>query len=155
MVCCFPLPTTLPAGPQADDGAPRRTLNCAHIFYDISCVDPCPLLSWPPPRLTQGRNKGKGHNKRYAGKKGKGEGGGGAGTGAPAPALDASGNVIPGAGYVSLAGMESPLFEEYYKRQGIVPEGEWATMLETLHRVLPVTFRINAKDPMGPAYVQC
>ena len=109
----------------------------------------------------QGRNKGKGHNKRYAGKRGGGGGSGagaGAGAGAAAapaaaPELDAEGKVIPGAGYKSLCAMDSPLFVEYYKKQGLIGEEEWPAMMAALHKVLPVTFRINGKDPMGPAYV--
>lgn len=112
--------------------------------------------------FVQGRNKGKGHNKRYAGKR-DGGGGSGAGAGAgagaaavpaAAPELDAEGKVIPGAGYKSLCAMDSPLFVEYYKKQGLIGEEEWPAMMAALHKVLPVTFRINGKDPMGPAYVQ-
>jgi 16S rRNA C967 or C1407 C5-methylase (RsmB/RsmF family) len=38
----------------------------------------------------------------------------------------------------------SPAFEEYYREQGIVPEGEWQEYLEILKSTLPTTFRINA-----------
>lgn len=34
-------------------------------------------------------------------------------------------------------------FEEYYKQQGIVPEGEWDAFMESLRTPLPTTFRIN------------
>jgi hypothetical protein len=34
-------------------------------------------------------------------------------------------------------------FEEYYKAQGIVPEGQWEDFLAALRRQLPTTFRIN------------
>ena len=34
-------------------------------------------------------------------------------------------------------------FEEYYQRQGIVPEGEWDAFMESLRTPLPTTFRIN------------
>ena len=34
-------------------------------------------------------------------------------------------------------------FEEYYKKQDIVPEGEWDAFLSCLASELPVTFRIN------------
>ena len=34
-------------------------------------------------------------------------------------------------------------FEEYYKGQKIVPEGEWDTFMECLRTALPTSFRIN------------
>lgn len=34
-------------------------------------------------------------------------------------------------------------FEEYYQKQGIVPEGEWDAFLACLRTPLPTTFRIN------------
>lgn len=34
-------------------------------------------------------------------------------------------------------------FEEYYRAQDIVPEGEWDAFLACLRKQLPVTFRIN------------
>lgn len=39
--------------------------------------------------------------------------------------------------------MHNADFEEYYKEQGIVPEGEWDAFMTTLRKALPVTFRIN------------
>ena len=38
---------------------------------------------------------------------------------------------------------ENEAFEEYYKRQGIVPEGEWEAFMACLRTPLPATFRIN------------
>ena len=35
------------------------------------------------------------------------------------------------------------LFVEYYKKQGVVPEGEWDHFMEVLRMPLPTTFRIN------------
>mmetsp|Transcript_15450 Transcript_15450/g.43228 ORF Transcript_15450/g.43228 Transcript_15450/m.43228 type:complete len:1047 (+) Transcript_15450:183-3323(+) len=35
-------------------------------------------------------------------------------------------------------------FEEYYKAQSLMPEGEWDEFLTTLKTVLPTTFRINS-----------
>lgn len=37
----------------------------------------------------------------------------------------------------------NPDFEEYYKAQNIVPEGEWDEFIASLRKPLPVTFRIN------------
>ncbi|WWC87043.1 uncharacterized protein L201_001928 [Kwoniella dendrophila CBS 6074] len=34
-------------------------------------------------------------------------------------------------------------FEEYYKAQNIMPEGEWEAFLESLRKELPVTFRVT------------
>lgn len=34
-------------------------------------------------------------------------------------------------------------FEEYYKTQNIVPEGEWEDFVACLKKPLPTTFRIN------------
>nr|XP_019005307.1 multisite-specific tRNA:(cytosine-C5)-methyltransferase [Kwoniella mangroviensis CBS 8507]OCF68768.1 multisite-specific tRNA:(cytosine-C5)-methyltransferase [Kwoniella mangroviensis CBS 8507] len=34
-------------------------------------------------------------------------------------------------------------FEEYYKAQGVVPEGEWTDFMESLKKELPVTFRVT------------
>lgn len=39
--------------------------------------------------------------------------------------------------------MTNQAFEEYYKTQGIVPEGEWNAFIEILKKPLPITFRIN------------
>ena len=49
--------------------------------------------------------------------------------------------------------MSSPLFEEYYQKQHIVRDDEWELFLTTLKRVLPVSLRINALDPLAPMYV--
>lgn len=38
---------------------------------------------------------------------------------------------------------ENDRFEEYYKEQGIVPEGEWEDFMNSLRTPLPATFRIN------------
>lgn len=38
---------------------------------------------------------------------------------------------------------DNKAFEEYYKRQGIVPEGEWDAFMSSLRTPLPATFRIN------------
>lgn len=35
------------------------------------------------------------------------------------------------------------LFVEYYKKQGVVPEGQWEEFMEVLKTPLPTTFRIN------------
>ena len=34
-------------------------------------------------------------------------------------------------------------FEEYYRRQGVVPEGEWEEFMRVLRQPLPASFRIN------------
>ncbi len=39
--------------------------------------------------------------------------------------------------------MNNADFEEYYRRQGIVPEGEWDSFMASLRTMLPTTFRIN------------
>lgn len=45
--------------------------------------------------------------------------------------------------YVAAEEKRNVDFEEYYTTQGICPEGEWETFMESLRRPLPVTFRIN------------
>lgn len=35
------------------------------------------------------------------------------------------------------------LFVEYYKKQGVVPEGQWDEFMDVLKTPLPTTFRIN------------
>ena len=47
-----------------------------------------------------------------------------------------------GTGYES-APQENAAFEEYYKYQKIVPEGEWDAFMAALRTPLPTTFRIN------------
>ena len=37
------------------------------------------------------------------------------------------------------------MFEEYYKAQGIVPEGQWEAFMKALRMPLPLAFRINGK----------
>lgn len=39
---------------------------------------------------------------------------------------------------------ESTVFEQYYKKQHIVPENEWDEFLVTLRKPLPAVFRVNA-----------
>lgn len=39
--------------------------------------------------------------------------------------------------------LNNPDFEEYYRAQDIVPEGEWEQFVEVLRKPLPITFRIN------------
>eukprot|EP00249_Psilotum_nudum_P015141 c25184_g2_i1 orf=2-310(-) len=46
---------------------------------------------------------------------------------------------------------ESPMFEQYYKEQGIVLEQEWDFFLATLRKSLPATFRINASGQFARA----
>ncbi len=38
----------------------------------------------------------------------------------------------------------SPLFEEFYRAQGIVPEAEWPAFLAALKTSLPACFRVTA-----------
>lgn len=47
--------------------------------------------------------------------------------------------------------MENQKFEDYYKLQGIVPEGEWDAFMTTLRKPLPVTFRINGRGRFAEA----
>ena len=39
--------------------------------------------------------------------------------------------------------LSNAAFEEYYKAQGVVPEGEWDLFMDALRAALPTTFRIN------------
>ncbi|GAQ87913.1 S-adenosyl-L-methionine-dependent methyltransferases superfamily protein [Klebsormidium nitens] len=39
--------------------------------------------------------------------------------------------------------LDSPAFEEYYKRQHIIADDEWDSFMATLKKTLPTTFRIN------------
>ncbi len=43
----------------------------------------------------------------------------------------------------SVAELQNPTFEEYYKTQGIVPEAEWDQFLGALKTELPTTFRVT------------
>lgn len=43
------------------------------------------------------------------------------------------------------------LLQDYYKNQGIVPEGEWEDFLAALRKPLPITFRITGKSHRVPA----
>ncbi|WIA32878.1 hypothetical protein OEZ86_006052 [Tetradesmus obliquus] len=45
--------------------------------------------------------------------------------------------------YLEAGDMHNEAFEEYYKVQDIVPEGEWQEFLDILKKPLPITFRIN------------
>ena len=53
------------------------------------------------------------------------------------------GNNDNGGSYSTHIDKSNEAFEEYYKGQGIVPEGEWDEFLRVLRKPLPVTFRIN------------
>lgn len=44
---------------------------------------------------------------------------------------------------VSPGDMTNEAFEEYYKTQGIVPEGQWDEFIDILKKPLPITFRIT------------
>ncbi|KAI5067305.1 hypothetical protein GOP47_0017833 [Adiantum capillus-veneris] len=44
---------------------------------------------------------------------------------------------------------ESPAFELYYKKQGIVPEEEWDSFLAVLRKPLPAVFRVNSSGPFA------
>lgn len=39
--------------------------------------------------------------------------------------------------------MNNADFEEYYRRQQVVPDGEWEAFMASLRSMLPTTFRIN------------
>lgn len=45
--------------------------------------------------------------------------------------------------FLQPADMKNEAFEEYYKTQGICPEGEWEDFVNALRTPLPITFRIN------------
>lgn len=45
--------------------------------------------------------------------------------------------------FVQRGEFKNELFEEYYRGQGIVPEGEFDAFLAALRKPLPITFRIN------------
>ena len=47
-----------------------------------------------------------------------------------------------GTGYET-APQENQAFEDYYQRQGIIPEGQWDDFMKALRTPLPTTFRIN------------
>ncbi|KIY95157.1 tRNA-(m5C) methyltransferase [Monoraphidium neglectum] len=46
-------------------------------------------------------------------------------------------------GAVDRSQLYSVPFAEYYKAQGVVPEGEWDAFIDVLRQPLPTTFRIN------------
>jgi 16S rRNA C967 or C1407 C5-methylase (RsmB/RsmF family) len=45
----------------------------------------------------------------------------------------------------------SPAFEEYYKRQAVCPEAEWAEFMDILQTPLPISFRINGTGKFSEA----
>jgi hypothetical protein len=45
----------------------------------------------------------------------------------------------------------SPAFEEYYKRQAICPDEEWAEFMDVLQTPLPISFRINGTGKFSDA----
>lgn len=47
-----------------------------------------------------------------------------------------------GAGYADIV-KENKLFENYYKEQGLIPEGEFEQFMETMREPLPATIRIT------------
>lgn len=47
-----------------------------------------------------------------------------------------------GAGYADIV-KENKLFEQYYKEQGLVPEGEFEQFMEAMREPLPATIRIT------------
>jgi 16S rRNA C967 or C1407 C5-methylase (RsmB/RsmF family) len=55
-----------------------------------------------------------------------------------------------GRAYESLEITRSPLFDEYYKAQGIVPEADYEAFVASLLSPLPVTFRVNPLVPQAP-----
>lgn len=47
-----------------------------------------------------------------------------------------------GAGYADIV-KENKLFEQYYKEQGLVPDGEFEQFMEAMREPLPATIRIT------------
>jgi len=65
-------------------------------------------------------------------------------------AVDESGRPIRGAGYEDII-KENKLFEEFYKKQGVVPESEWDQFMATLRDPLPASFRVTGTRSQSQA----
>ncbi|XP_059801112.1 RNA cytosine C(5)-methyltransferase NSUN2 [Hypanus sabinus] len=59
-----------------------------------------------------------------------------------------------GAGYQEII-KENKLYEEYYQRQKIVPEGEWDQFMATMREPLPATFRITGYKSHAEEILHC
>ncbi|KAF0294944.1 tRNA (cytosine(34)-C(5))-methyltransferase [Amphibalanus amphitrite] len=64
--------------------------------------------------------------------------------------VDEGGRPIRGAGYEDIV-KENKMFEEFYKKQGIVPEAEWDSFMETLREPLPASFRVTGTRSQSQA----
>lgn len=83
--------------------------------------------------------------KRGFGGRGGGRGGGNGGGGGGGGWNDGGGGkrFKEDKPYITFDMKSNADFEEYYRTQGIIPDGEWEPFLNTLRKQLPVTFRIN------------
>ncbi|XP_059509898.1 RNA cytosine C(5)-methyltransferase NSUN2 isoform X2 [Stegostoma tigrinum] len=59
-----------------------------------------------------------------------------------------------GAGYQEII-KENKLYEEYYQRQKIVPEGEWDQFMATMREALPATIRITGYKSHAEEILHC
>jgi hypothetical protein len=57
--------------------------------------------------------------------------------------LDANGWIVTPAHHPDHREPQNPVFEAFYRAQGIVPAGEWKVFMKTLLEPLPASFRIN------------
>ncbi|XP_037078171.1 tRNA (cytosine(34)-C(5))-methyltransferase-like [Pollicipes pollicipes] len=64
--------------------------------------------------------------------------------------LDEGGRPIRGAGYEDIV-KENKMFEEFYKKQAVVPVGEWDQFMATLRDPLPASFRVTGTRSQSQA----
>lgn len=67
---------------------------------------------------------------------------------------DSRDNAGWGAGYADIV-KENKLFEQYYKEQGLVPEGEFQEFMEALREPLPATIRITGYKSHAKEILHC
>lgn len=67
---------------------------------------------------------------------------------------DSRDNAGWGAGYADIV-KENKLFEQYYKEQGLVPEGEFEQFMEALREPLPATIRITGYKSHAKEILHC
>jgi hypothetical protein len=57
--------------------------------------------------------------------------------------VDAQGWIMTSSQHPQKRDPSNPIFEAFYKAQGVVPPAEWRVFMKTLVEPLPASFRIN------------
>lgn len=77
----------------------------------------------------------------------------GAGVGYQEKNVDKDGWIVTSTRHPQQRDPSNPVFEAFYKAQGVVPPGEWAAFMKTLLQPLPASFRINLDCDFAELYV--